>query len=149
MIHHIHFRVITHATEDISGVLGALDFFLLPCLSPKDNLSELVETISVEGHFGNPMSITTAELKRNSSCMKFSKFFQENLTDDDRELLRSQMPERLDDDLNFFMRFSKQDAALGRLRLTESSDAIFVKIKIETYPKCWEKAGLIVEELFG
>ncbi|WNY26875.1 RNA-binding domain-containing protein [Methanolapillus ohkumae] len=149
MIHHINFRVISHATEELSGVRKALDFFLTPCLSPKDNLSELVETVSGEGHFGNPITILTAELKKNSSCMKFSKFFQEHLTDGDRELLRSQMPERLDDDLNFYMRFSKQDAALGQLRLTESSDAIFVKVKIETYPKCWEKAGLIVEELFG
>ncbi|MCL2863216.1 MAG: exosome subunit [Methanimicrococcus sp.] len=154
MIHHINFRVIAHATEDLSGVGSALDFFLASCLtapgsSQKDELSGLTETIKTEGHFNNPIHIKTAVLKKKSACSKFVQFFKENITDEDLETLRSQMTERLDDDLNFFMRFSKQDAAAGRLRFTESSDAVFVRVKIETYPKSWEKAGPIVEELFG
>ena len=149
MIHHINFRVIAHATEDLSGVHSALDFFLAPCLSPKETLSDLKETIETEGHFNNPIHMITAVLKKKGSCLKFSEFFKANVTKEDLMQLRDQMPERLDDDLNFYMRFSKQDAAEGRLRLTESSDAVLVRVKIEVYPKSWEKAGLIVEELFG
>ena len=149
MIHHISFRVISHATEDLSGVDSALDFFLASCLSQKDETLGLKETIETEGHFNNPIHIKTAVLKKKSDCSKFVQFFKENITDEDLETLRSQMPERLDDDLNFYIRFSKQDAAAGRLCFTESSDAVFVRVKIETYPKSWEKAGPIVEELFG
>ena len=149
MIHHINFRVIAHATEDLSGVDSALDFFLAPCLSPKDELSDLKEMIETEGHYDNPIHILTAVVKKKNACSKFVQFFKENITEEDIQTLRDQMPERLDDDLNFYMRFSKQDAAAGKLRFTESSDAIFVRVKMETYPKSWEKAGLLVEELFG
>lgn len=149
MIHHINFRVIAHATEDLSGVGSALDFFLAPCLSPKENPADLKETIETEGHFNNPIHILTAVLKKKGACSKFVQFFKENISEEDLETLREQMPERLDDDLNFYMRFSKQAAAVGKLKFTESSDAIFVRVKIETYPKSWEKAGPIVEELFG
>lgn len=149
MIHHINFRVIAHATEDLSGVDSALDFFLAPCLSPKECSADLKETIETEGHFNNPIHIQTAVLKKKGACSKFVQFFKENISEDDLETLRGQMPERLDDDLNFYMRFSKQAAAAGKLQFTESSDAVFVRVKIETYPKSWEKAGPIVEELFG
>jgi len=149
LIHHINFRVIAHATEDLSGVDSALDFFLAPCLSPKDELSDLKEMIETEGHYDNPIHILTAVVKKKNACSKFVQFFKENITEEDIQTLRDQMPERLDDDLNFYMRFSKQDAAAGKLRFTESSDAIFVRVKMETYPKSWEKAGLLVEELFG
>ncbi|WNY23237.1 hypothetical protein MmiHf6_05420 [Methanimicrococcus hongohii] len=149
MIHHINFRVIAHATEDLSGVDSALDFFLAPCLSPKEDLCDLKETIETEGHFGNPIHVKTAVLKKKGACSKFVQFFKENISEEDLETLREQMPERLDDELNFYMRFSKQAAAAGKLKFTESSDAVFVRVKIETYPKSWEKAGPIVEELFG
>ena len=149
MTHHINFRFIAHATEDLSGVNSALDFFLAPCLSPKDELYDLKETIETEGHYNNPIHILTAVVKKKNACSKFVQFFKENITEEDIQTLRDQMPERLDDDLNFYMRFSKQDAAAGILRFTESSDAIFVRVKMETYPKSWEKAGLLVEELFG
>jgi RNA binding exosome subunit len=59
------------------------------------------------------------------------------------------MPERLDDDQVFHLRFNKQAAYLQQVKLTDSSDAITAKVKIETYPKNREKAGAIVEELFG
>jgi Predicted exosome subunit len=149
LIHYINFRVIAHATEKLSGVDSTLDFFLAPCLSPKENLADLKETIETEGHFGNPIHIKTAVLKKKGACSKFVQFFKENISDEDLETLREQMPERLDDDLNFYMRFSKQAAAEGILKFTESSDAVFVRVKMETYPKSWEKAGPIVEELFG
>ena len=187
MIHHITFRVIAHATEDLSKVDSALDFFLTACspsgehaasarsssgehaasacspsgehaasdplkgvsLKDKADLIALKETTETEGHFGNTIHIKTAVIKKKGACSKFVQFFKENISEEDLEMLRDQMPERLDDDLNFFMRFSKQAAANGKLKLTESSDAISVRVKIETYPKSWEKAGPIVEELFG
>ena len=149
LIHYISFRVLTHATENKSSVASALDFFLKPCLRNEEDLKEIVDTVTADGHFGNPISITTAEISKKNECMRFVDFFNRHISDDDRELLRSQMPERLDDDLNFYMRFDKQAALAGKLVFTESADAVFVRVKIETYPRSWEKAGAIVEELFG
>jgi RNA binding exosome subunit len=71
------------------------------------------------------------------------------MSPEDVDILRNEMPDRLDDEQLFHMRFDKQAAFLGKLVLVSSSDAITVKVKIATYPRDRLQAGLIVEELFG
>jgi RNA binding exosome subunit len=68
---------------------------------------------------------------------------------EDLARLREEMPERLGNDQVFHLRFDKQAAYLQKVKLTDSSNAITVKVKIKTYPKSREKAGAIVEEFFG
>nr|WP_304364488.1 RNA-binding protein [Methanosarcina sp. KYL-1] len=140
-------RVIAHATEDTSRVREALDFFLLGA-GVRDG-RERIEELSAEGHHGNPITILSVQLKRKAECLGFARFVRENFSDEDLELLRGEMPERLDEAQLFHLRFDKQAAYLQQVKLTDSSDAITAKVKIETYPKSREKAGAIVEELFG
>lgn len=147
MIHHINLRVIAHATEDISRVREALDFFLSGA-GVKDS-QKLIEEIRVEGHHGNPITILSAQVSRKADCLSLAVFVRSRFSEEDLLKLREEMPERLDDDLVFHLRFHKQAAYQKEVRLSESSDAVIAKIKIATYPKSWEKAGLIVEELFG
>ncbi len=147
MIHHIILRVIAHATEDVSRVRAALDFFLSGA-GVREN-SKLIEEIQAEGHHGNPITILSVQLKRKADCLGFARFVRERFSEEDVARLREEMPERLDDDQVFHLRFDKQSAYLQQVRLTNSSDAITAKVKIETYPKNREKAGAIVEELFG
>lgn len=147
MIHHINFRVLAHATEDVSRVRMALDFFLSS--SGAQERAKLIEELCVEGHHGNPITIYSAQLKKKAECLAFARFVRGKLSEADVLKLRAEMPERLDEDLVFHLRFDKQAAYLGEVKLTEASDAITAKVKIATYPKSWEKAGPIVEELFG
>ncbi|AKJ37464.1 MULTISPECIES: RNA-binding protein [Methanosarcina] len=147
MIHHIILRVIAHATEDVSRVCEALDFFLSGA-GVRDG-SKLIEEFQAEGHHGNPITILSVQLKRKADCLSFARFVRENFSEEDIAKLREEMPERLDDDQVFHLRFDKQAAYLQQVKLTNSSDAITAKVKIETYPKNREKAGAIVEELFG
>ncbi len=147
MIHHITLRVLAHATEDSSRVREALDFFLSGA-GVRDS-SELIEELPAEGHHGNPILILSVQLKKKAECLGFARFVRENLSVADVERLREEMPERLDDSQLFHLRFDKQAAYLQQVRLTDSSDAVTAKVKIATYPKNREKAGAIVEELFG
>lgn len=147
MIRHITLRVIAHATEDISRVREALDFFLLG--SGVQGGKERIEELSAEGHHGNPIVILSVQLNKKAECLDFAHFIRENLSEKAVERLRGEMPERLDENQVFHLRFGKQAAYLHQLELTETSDAITVKVKIETYPRSREKAGAIVEELFG
>ncbi|MGB9938919.1 RNA-binding protein [Methanosarcina sp.] len=147
MIHHIILRVIAHATEDVSRVRAALDFFLSGAGVREG--SKLIEELQAEGHHGNPITILSVQLKRKADCLGFARFVRERFSEEDVVRLRKEMPERLDDDQVFHLRFDKQAAYLQQVRLTNSSDAIAAKVKIETYPKNREKAGVIVEELFG
>jgi RNA binding exosome subunit len=147
VIHHIILRVIAHATEDVSRVRAALDFFLSGAGVREGG--KLIEELQAEGHHGNPITILSVQLKKKADCLNFARFVREKFSEEDVAKLREEMPERLDDDQVFHLRFDKQAAYLQQVRLTSSSDAITAKVKIETYPKNREKAGVIVEELFG
>lgn len=151
MIHYISLRVIAHSTEDLSRVRGALDFFLRNATGKSDDdvTDELVEVTDIEGHYGNPSVMLSSQITRKSDTVKLARFIREHMSPDDVEILRSEMPDRLDDDQVFHMRFDKQAAFLGKILLCSSSDAIIVKVKIATYPKNRLHAGHIVEELFG
>jgi RNA binding exosome subunit len=147
VIHHIILRVIAHATEDVSRVRAALDFFLSGAGVREG--SKLIEELQAEGHHGNPITILSVQLKRKADCLGFARFVRERFSEEEVARLKEEMPERLDDDQVFHLRFDKQSAYLQQVRLTNSSDAIIAKVKVETYPKNREKAGAIVEELFG
>ena len=153
MIHHIILRVNAHSTEDKSRVRNALDFFLLNSISKSKirdgNTDDIVETTNVEGYYKNPISTLSANITRKQDCLAFARFVRENMHPQDVELLRSEMPDRLDDEQLFHFRLDKQAAYLNKVKLTSSSDAITVKVKIATFPKNREQAGKIVEELFG
>lgn len=155
MIHHIILRVNAHSTEDRSRVRNALYFFLQNSISRfkseirDGNTDNIVEITNVEGYYKNPISTLSANITRKQDCLAFARFVRENMHPEDVELLRSEMPDRLDDEQLFHFRLDKQAAYLNKIKLTSSSDAIIVKVKIATYPKNREKAGKIVEELFG
>ena len=152
MIHNIILRVNAHSTEDKSRVRNALDFFLLNSVSKsiKDgNTDDIVEITNVDGYYNNPISTLSANITRKQDCLAFARFVRENMHPGDVELLRSEMPDRLDDEQLFHFRLDKQAAYLNEVKLTSLSDAITAKVKIATFPKNWEQAGKIVEELFG
>lgn len=151
MIHYIDLRVIAHSTEDPARVRKALDLFLLNSTdrAEGDKLSESVEIIDAEGHYGNSIKIFSAQVSRKQESKALARFIRQNMSDEDVGLLRSEMPDRLDDAQVFHMRFDKQAAFEGQVEMTSSSDAIAIRVKIATYPKNREKAGRIVEELFG
>jgi Predicted exosome subunit len=151
VIHYTSLRVIAHSTEDISRVRAALDFFLWTAIGkPKGTVTdEFVEVTDIEGHYGNSSVMLSSQITRKSDSARLARFIRDHMSPVDVELLRSEMPDRLDDDQLFHMRFDKQAAFLGKLVLSSSSDAIIVKVKIATYPKNRILAGQIVEELFG
>jgi RNA binding exosome subunit len=138
--------VLAHATENVSRVQKALKFFV-SSTSVRDR--ELIEELQSEGHHGNPITILTLQIKRKADCLCFASFVREHFLKEDLARLRIEMPERLDNDQVFHLRFDKQAAYLQKVKLTDSSNAITVKVKIKTYPKSREKAGVIVEEFFG
>ena len=146
MIHYITLRALAHATEDVFRVKQALKFFV-SSTSVRDR--ELIEELQSEGHHGNPITILSLQIKRTADCLCFASFVREHFLKEDLARLREEMPERLGNDQVFHLRFDKQAAYLQKVKLTDSSNAITVKVKIKTYPKSREKAGAIVEEFFG
>ncbi len=137
-IHYITFRASVHATESDDRVKTALSLFLF------DNKINETQT---EGHFGNPITLLQGQIK-GKDCTRFIDILKSSLPEYELEKLRNERCERIDDECCFHIRFDKQAAFEGQVRLATTADTITAKIKIKAYPANYEKALEAAEALF-
>lgn len=137
MIHRVSFRTFVAATEDEERVKEALCIFV-----PLDGIS----VTSATGHYGNPIKILDATLKKRDG-LAFFRILKEQLPRVDLVRLRRELPERLDEKGELHLRLDKQAAFKGKICLTDSRDAIVVSALIESYPARYEEALRIAGEL--
>ncbi|NYT01931.1 MAG: hypothetical protein GKC10_04140 [Methanosarcinales archaeon] len=137
MIHRISFRAFVAATEDEERVRNALCIFVP---------SDYIEASSVDGYYGNPIKILDATLRRKEG-LAFFQILREQLPEADLARLQREAPSRTDEDCHFHLRLDKQAAYKGKVRLTDSGDAIDVSVHVATYPARYEEAVRVVGEL--
>lgn len=137
MIHHVMLRTFAHATEDISRVKSALELFL-----PED--CEIKTTMN-KGHFGNPITVLEAKLEKRH-CKSFLDIFR-SLSKAQMSGLKDELKRHFDDNSNFYIRFDKQSAYEGDIKLAQTEDSITAKMKIISYPSRRENAVMIIERL--
>ena len=137
-IHYITFRASVHATESDDRVKTALSLFLF------DNKINETQT---EGHFGNPITLLQGQIK-GKDCTRFIDILKSSLPEYELEKLRNERCERIDDECCFHIRFDKQAAFEGQVRLATTADTITAKIKLKAYPANYEKALVAAEALF-
>ncbi|MDM7935816.1 MAG: RNA-binding domain-containing protein [Methanothrix sp.] len=137
MIERVSFRAFVAATEDEERVRGAMGI----CV-PIDRISTTV----ARGHFGNEIKILEGSLRRKEG-LSFFGVLREGLPPGDLSRLRSELQERLDEDLIFHLRLDKQSAYRGMLRLTDSKDALDVSVAVRTYPARRDSALSILSGL--
>jgi RNA binding exosome subunit len=124
--HYADLRAFSYATEDVARVERALRTFL-----PGE--CEIDRTES-EGYHGDPIRVLSARvenaddvrhvLARVSAASAFPRIFEE-------------LDERVDENCSLFLRFDKQAAYEGEVRLGEGID---VRLKVEAYPAKREAA---------
>lgn len=139
MIHNISYRTFVYSTEDIDKVTDAISY-LFPNLLPEKTITE--------DHFGNKILILSQKITKKRTNRDFIAFFNDNLSDDDKEIIKNELSRRMDEKGNFFLRFDKQEAYDGNLKLTFSGNAIHVRIKIASYPVSKDNAMKVAHELF-
>ena len=145
MIHHITFRVFSHATEDEDKVQDALVFIASANNSIESKRFE-IEKIENSGYYGEPLRIIGTRLKRNKDCGIILEFIRSSLNKAEISYIISELEERIDDGCTFYLRFDKQAASEGILKLCESSSAITCRIKVKVYPA---KKELAVSSMRG
>lgn len=138
-IHHIKFRAICQATEDMDRVKAALSLYIFD--------SE-IEIVTTEGHYGNPITILQAQIK-GRDCDRFMDLIRSKLSVAELERLENELDERMDDDCYLHIRFDKQAAYKGTVQLAATADAIAAEVKIKAYPARREKALLAAEKIFS
>lgn len=88
-------------------------------------------------------------LQKERHTNAFLKRLSEILDDEQKEILLRQAESRLDENLNFFIRFDKKELAeKGEFSLTDSGNCFHIKMSIACFPKKREKALEIIQNIF-
>jgi len=134
--------------EDDAGLVTEKLLFLVPLDFKKEKI-ELKRTNST-GFNEKKITILEVYLEKESHTNLFLNNLTKNLTDEQKLLIKKQAESRLDDELNFFLRFDKLKLINeGRLWLTDKGDCFHIRIKIAAFPKKKEVALKVVEKIFN
>jgi RNA-binding protein len=121
-IGYVNIRVFAHATEDQERVMSAVRNTL-----PVE-LGEIAvfKKTELTGHHGNPITLIEVELADRQLLLGLLRKIGSGLTALDKETLNSEMSLHLEKG-NLYLRFDKQQAFLGELRVS-SNDPIHFKV---------------------
>ena len=139
MIHNISYRVFVYGTENEEKVKEAVKT-LFPNSHP--------QTDTTEGYFKNPVLILHDKITKNREIKEFVEILKQ-IDAASKKRLRSELENKMDERGNLFLRFDKQRAYLGDLKIIEHGDAIHVKINVAAYPAKKENAIEVAKDIFG
>jgi RNA binding exosome subunit len=127
-------QVLTHATENIEKVLEALAQIITP-----EVLNEIPPVQQrLTGHYKNPITLIKVRLENKKLIKTAVQNLLSQLSETEREVLRLDLDNRIDEDGCLYIRFNKQEAFLGKIRL-DRIDSINVKMKLAIPRKQREK----------
>jgi len=140
MIHNITYRTFVYGTEDEEKVMTSISYLFS---------NSLPEKSITEDHFGNKIIVLTDEITKKRTNKDFIAFLNDNLSQEDKTIIKNELDRRIDEKGNLFLRFDKQLAYDETLKLTYSGDAIHIRIKIASYPVSKENAINVAKKLFN
>ena len=139
---YIELRVFSHATEDQQKVETAVRNTL-----PEKLASEVTFTnTNLTGHYGNPIFLLETKLTEKTELPSAMEKISTSLSSLDKEQLSTELNQHIEKN-NLYLRFGKQSAFLGNLKIT-SNDPIHFKIhfknkKPEEIGEICKQAGLL------
>jgi len=143
----IHFRVFCEPTENYEKIKkGLFELIGFNESELKEEKIVLKET-KAKGFEDKIIRILELNLKKDRHCNKFLKEINKKISKEDGQQLLEQT-NRLDDNLNFFIRFDKQKLLENKYDLTESGNCYHITINVSAFPKKKENAYKIIEDVF-
>lgn len=138
MIHNLSYRAFVYGTENKEKVLESIKT-LFPNSSPQCE--------ATEGYYKNPVLILSNKIDKKKEIKDFVEKLSK-MNDPTRKRILHQLENKMDDSGNLFLRFDKQRAYQGDLKVVEHGDSIHLKIKIAAYPAKKKVALEIARKLF-
>jgi RNA binding exosome subunit len=89
------------------------------------------------------------KLEKQKHIKDFLNSLKEKLTDEQKNLLIAQADSRLNDEMQYFMRFDKVRFLQDELWLVDHGDCIHIKITVACYPNNRETALEVINGLFS
>jgi RNA binding exosome subunit len=124
-VRYVELTTLKHATEDSEKVLRAVhNLFPLGADIP------VVKETILKGLFGDPIVSVKLEITNIKSASDFLDHVIKSLNSLDFTNLIDQLPQRIDESKNLYIRFDKQKAYQGKTVL-DMHDAIRVKFRLQ------------------
>jgi RNA binding exosome subunit len=124
LVRQVEISVFIHATEDRAKVLRAVRN-----LFPRDAEFPSYTETNLEGYFGDPITPLYFLVKNRRPASELFNHIVQNLSSLDYVTMLDELPQRIDETKNLYLRFDKQKAFLGKPAL-ERHDAIRVKVSL-------------------
>ena len=146
-VHLIKLTVFSKEEDDENIVVKKL-LSLIPFSIEEEKIK--LEKRTAEGFGDKPIKIFGVTLTKDSHTSEFLKNLREKLAGEQKELILRQAESRLDEDLNFFLRFDKEKLINeDKLWITDSGNCFHIKISIAAFPKRRENGLGIVKMIFN
>ena len=143
LIHNIHVSLFIKEEEPIAQYKKKyLEFF------PFD-VEKLLKEKKVESENESTIYQFTVILDKQKMIRDFLSNLIEKLSDEQKNLIVAQTDSRVNDEMQFFLRFDKVKFLSNELWLIDSGECIHIRMTLACYPHSRENALKIVEELFG
>ena len=147
--HQIKVKVFSYEKNNEDEKLVLDKFLQLFPFNLKDEKIELKNTNAL-GLNENKITIFEVALTKEKHTNLFLNNLIKNLDEEQKKFILSQLESRLDNNLDFFLRFDKTEYIQNnKLKLTDSGNCFHIKISVAAFPKKREIASGIVKEIFG
>ncbi len=129
----VRISVYAHPTEAVDKVKQALANLISsgPALLP-----EAIDTTVAEGDYGNKIHILNLMLKSAKQVAGFLQTLKDRIPDEHKQLIRQHFDSFFNQDSKMlFLRFHKQLAFQGQLRISQYDDILHVSIKFTSFAR--------------
>ena len=144
----ISLRVFVNPEEDREKIRAA--FLYLLGWNEKELSEEKIffKETKAKGFSEKIIIIMEATLEKDRHCNEFLKRLSQNLSVEDKEIMLSQT-NRLDEELNFYLRLDKNSLLENKYVLTDSGECFHVKISVAAFPRRPDAAFKVVKMIFS
>jgi len=124
LVNSVELTTLVHATEDEAKVRRAVLNLFPPGAEPS-----AFEAVSLTGYFGDPLTTLKMAVKNRRPATELLVNIVRRLNTLDQTALMDELPQRIDETKNLYIRLDKQKAFRGQVAL-DVHDAIRVKAKL-------------------
>jgi len=124
VVQRVEVTALVHATEDESKVRRAVLNLLPPGIDPP-----AFEAVKLQGYYGDPITALKLNVKHRRPATELLEHIIRRLSSLDLQTLLEELPQRIDESKNLYLRLDKQKAYTGKAVL-ERHDSIRVKARL-------------------
>ncbi len=149
LAHQIKIKVFSYEKDNEDDKIILDKFLKLFPFNLKDEKIVLKKT-DAKGFEERRITIFEATLEKEKHTAKFLGNLIGNLDGQQKKLILAEAETRLDNDINFFLRFDKDEYIKNnKLILTDSGKCFHIEISVAAFPKKREIALDVIKRMFG